>query len=255
MNRRLLALCVAAILFASATRGESPLNAVGAWPTANSGPGPAPQLKLNQLPVGKLLILGNSITIHNPAPGWPGNWGMAASDADKDYVHRLAAHITKATGGQPKWMSRNIADFERGHPTYDVAAGMKDELAFKPEVVIVAIGENVPPLGTDEAKTKYREAFVRLLDVLTKNSHPLIVVRSCFWANPEKDELMKQAAAQTGAIWVDVGALGGDPANAARSERKFEHDGIAGHPGDRGMQALADALWAAIQGRAASEKP
>ena len=54
---------------------------------------------------------------------------------------------------------------------------------------------------------------------------------------------MKQAAAQAGAIYVDVGALGRDPANAARSERKFEHEGVAGHPGDKGMQALANALF------------
>ncbi len=256
MNHRSVALCLAGVLLAPAVRAESPFNPAGAWPTANSGPGPAPDLKLNQLPLGKLLVLGKQHHDARPAPGigWTGDWGMAASSADKDFVHRLAAHIAEATGGQPKWMSRNIADFERGHPNYDIAAGMKDELAFQPDVVIVAIGENVPALGTDEAKAAYRDAFVRLLGVLKENSHPLIVVRSSFWPNAEKDEPMKQAAAQAGAIWVDVGALGRDPANAARSERKIEHDGVAGHPGDRGMQALADALWAAIERQAAGEK-
>ena len=65
---------------------------------------------------------------------------------------------------------------------------------------------------------------------------------------------MKQAATQTGAIYVDVSSLGGDPANAARSERNIDHAGVAGHPGDRGMQAIADALWKAIQ-QQAIEKP
>ncbi len=214
-------------------------------------------LKLKDLRVGRLLFLGNSITQHGPKPeiGWTGDWGMAASALDKDYVHVLAARIGKAAGGEPQVLARNIADFERGHPTYDIAAGMKEELAFRPDVVIVAIGENVPPLDTDEAKTEYRDAFVRLLNTLNENSHPVIFVRSCFWANPEKDELMKQAAAQAGATYIDVGALGRDPANAARSERTIEHAGVAGHPGDKGMQALADALFAAIERRAAGEKP
>ena len=53
-----------------------------------------------------------------------------------------------------------------------------------------------------------------------------------------------------GGTFVDISALGKVEANFARSEQKFEHAGVAGHPGDKGMQALADELWKAIQQRA-----
>ena len=46
-----------------------------------------------------------------PEIGWTGNWGMAASARDKDFVHQLLDRISKAAGGTPKVMIRNVADF------------------------------------------------------------------------------------------------------------------------------------------------
>jgi lysophospholipase L1-like esterase len=253
LQLRACALCLLILATTTTARSDSPLNpSANKWPTSAGGPKQAQDLKLKNLPVGKLVVLGNSITAHGPAPaiGWTGDWGMAASAADKDFVHLLAARLGKAAGGQVKFMARNIADFERGHADYDIAAGMKDELALKPDVVVVAIGENVPALASDEAKAKYAEAFDRLLSTLEANSHPAIFVRSQFWADATKDEIMKRVAEAHGAAFIDAGPFGRDPANAARSERQFSNDAVAGHPGDRGMQALADALFAAIEEKA-----
>ena len=58
--------------------------------------------------------------------------------------------------------------------------------------------------------------------------------------------LLRAAAKDADAIFVDVGDLGRDPANAARSERPYKHDGVAAHPGDRGMKSIADAIVAAL---------
>lgn len=209
--------------------------------------------RVGSLPAARVLFLGNSITLHGPLPsiGWSGNWGMAASSAEKDYVHLVAARIAKAAGASPELKVANIADFERQHDTYDVAAGLKAELEFNADIVVVAIGENVPALGSDAAKAKYAAAYARLLAELKKHGHPAIFVRSCFWPDPAKDEIMKQASVNAGVTFIDIAPLGRDESNAARSERKIDHAGVAGHPGDKGMQAIADAIWAAIQKQAA----
>ena len=58
---------------------------------------------------------------------------------------------------------------------------------------------------------------------------------------------MKKASTDAGVLFLDISQLGSDAANFARAERQIEHAGVAGHPGDKGMQALADALWNAIK--------
>jgi lysophospholipase L1-like esterase len=213
----------------------------------------ADDLRVDQLRVGKVLFLGNSITLHGPAEniGWKGNWGMAASSAEKDYVHLLLARIADAAHGKPTAMVRNIADFERQHPTYDIPARLKPELDFEADLIIVAIGENVPALKTPEAQAQYRTAFANLLAELRKHGHPTLIVRSCFWADGTKDDIMRQESATAAATWVDISALGKVEQNHGRAEHEWKHAGIGAHPGDRGMEAIAEALWTAIKQRAA----
>jgi len=196
----------------------------------------------------KLLFLGNSITLHGPAPaiGWSGNWGMAASAREKDYVHIVTRSLSGATGTAPEVMVKNIAEFERRYATYDVAGKLKDARAFGADLIIVAIGENVPKLDSQEAKVEFGNSFVKLLRDLKADHRPTMVVRSCFWPNQAKDQMLRQGCREVGGIFVDISSVGKDESNSARSERKFTHAGVAAHPGDKGMQAIANAILQAI---------
>lgn len=198
---------------------------------------------------GKVLFVGNSITLHGPsaAVGWTGNWGMAASAAEKDYVHLVVEAVAKRRGAPPDFKVVNVAEFERGFETYDLATKLKDVVEFQAETVIVAIGENVAALKTDEAKAKFKESMVRLLTLLKGNRPVALYVRSCFWANATKDALMKEACTAVGGVFVDISALDQDKANFAKAEREIAHAGVARHPGDKGMRGIADALIAAME--------
>lgn len=197
----------------------------------------------------KVLFLGNSITRHGPskAVDWSGNWGMAASAAEKDFVHLVTDALAAPKRRAPEIMVENIATFERQYATHDVEKMLEKYKDFGADLVIVAIGENVPPLKTDEAAAQFGDSLRRLLKGLKASGNPTIVVRSCFWANEAKDMVLMQVCDDVGGIFVDIGHLGKDEANYARSEREYSHKGVAAHPGDKGMKAIADAILKAVK--------
>lgn len=203
----------------------------------------------------KVLILGNSITKHGPKADidWSGNWGMAASAEAKDYVHLVTKALTEKSGAAPEVLVKNIADFERAYADYDFAAKQHEAADFHADLIILAIGENVPGLKTPEDKAKLQEAITKLLVTLKGDRKPVIIVRSCFWANAAKDEALRGACTAVGGLYADISTLGKDDANYARSERPFKHAGVANHPGDRGMAAIATALIQKLNGIAAGK--
>ncbi len=192
----------------------------------------------------KVLFLGNSITKHGPKADidWTGNWGMAASAETKDFVHLVTAALAAKSGEAPEVMVKNIADYERTYLDYNLKTGMKEAIDFQADLIVLAIGENVPRLATPEDVAKFQSSVTKLLTALKGDKQPTLLVRSCFWANASKDDALRQACAAVGGIFVDISALAKDEANYARAERPFKHSGVANHPGDTGMAAIATAI-------------
>jgi hypothetical protein len=172
---------------------------------------------------------------------------MAASSQEKDFVHIVARRVAEATGRAPDVRAVNIAEFERNGDTYDVERKLKDQLAFKADTIIIAIGENVPTLDSEDAKAKFKTSLVTLLRRFKSESGATIIVRSCFWPNANKDLVLRQACEEVGGVFVDISHISKNESAYARSERKFTHEGVGLHPGDRGMQAIADAITDAME--------
>lgn len=210
------------------------------------------ELRIGKLPVSKILFLGNSITLHGPSAkiGWAGNWGMAASAEEKDYVHVLLNRIAKAAGGNPQVMVKNIARFERTLTDYNLRRELKKELEFEPDIVIIALGENATSPKTDADRTRFSKAFLNLFSELKKQNSPVIFVRGQFWKANNKDKLIKSACEKTGGVFIDISEIGADESSFARAERKIKHAGVAAHPGDKGMLRMAEAFWHVIQKQA-----
>lgn len=211
--------------------------------------------KFGTLKADRILFLGNSLTLHGPKPEieWTGNWGMAASAQDKDYVHLLTAAVdartkgklllepTPVTGNEGVENILNIANIlERGYATYD-ASKIKKQLEWKADIVIVQCGENVPPKDFDPKA--FTKAFRALLDDLKTSSNPhIFVTGNILWGNPELDKIKRKACNEDSAhrTFVDITDYAKD----------IKANGPVGHPNDKGMKLIADNLFAGIEKKA-----
>ena len=202
----------------------------------------------------RVLFSGNSITRHGPNAqiGWTNDWGMAASCPEKDYVH-LTVRALEAHGHArpdhrivPLPLERGYADLS------NVCAQAVSAAAWKPDLVFIALGENAHSVTNDANEALCRQAY-RETTRIFREAGATVVLRAPFWPNERHRRLLSQVASETGAVYVDVGDLGGKKGMSAKG--LFWHDGVAMHPGDNGMIALADRLVTALYGHLAEVQP
>ena len=185
----------------------------------------------------KILVVGNSITRHGPKPdiGWTRDWGMAASAPEKDYVHLLYAKL-RAAGVEPYMMIRQASGWEIGYLNEDILDKFTEEHAFDADIVIYRLGENV------KKETKY--AFREKLEAFIHHICPRgkVIFTTCFWKNEIVDDGIRDLAAKRGEPCVDIQCE--DEAQTAIG--LFDHKGVAMHPGDKGMEMIAERIVQAV---------
>jgi hypothetical protein len=222
---------------------------------------------LGHIKADRLLVLGNSITLIPPSPkdGWPNNCGLAASVPEKDYIHIVAAGVDARSGGHmaltppdPAELAAdgsvvtsnanilNVADIiERQYATYTNEA-LQPQIDQKADVVLLQFGENVP--GETFEPGPFKAALQTLLAGLKASSDPHVFVTSLILGpRPEIDEIKQQVCDEDPShrVFVDISTFGADPANLASAEPFFT-GAIVGHPGDKGMSVIGEALLNAI---------
>lgn len=194
--------------------------------------------------VERVLILGNSITAHGPAPdiGWKGNWGMAASKEENDFVHLLEAKFkTKNKDVQVKYA--NIAStFEQKYWDFDKAALSKLTDEFSPDLIIVRLGENVPTGML--SKQSLEQGLRSLVDFISQKRSVRVCITTTFWENKAVSDIIKKTGAT--ARWKVVNLSGLSSKKGATATALFTNQSVGMHPSDKGMRLIADEIWKAV---------
>jgi len=190
----------------------------------------------------RVLFIGNSITLHGSAPkiGWTNVWGMAASSAENDFVHIVTRGIEAKTGRKADVRVRNVADFERTFKTWSAGPEIRELIDFDADYLVFAIGENVPELETEAERIAFRDAVKDFFaHFVHGRAKPHVVVRGVYFPSAWKDACLEHAASDLAFTFVKADF--GDQRGMDAWGRHW-HSGVARHPGDAGMAAIAGAI-------------
>ena len=184
----------------------------------------------------KVMFVGNSITLHGVLHeiGWHNAWGMAASSKEKDYVHRLE-QIILAKDPNASFCICQVADWERQYRNgSNVLSQYENARAFGADIILVRFIENCPSDGFDEVA--FKKELDTLLRYLDSTQNARIVITTGFWRHPG-DNALRAYAKENALPCVELGDLGED--DTMKAIGLFAHEGVANHPGDLGMQMIA----------------
>ena len=191
----------------------------------------------------KVLILGNSITWHPPGPdlNWFGNWGMAATAADKDFLSLLTKKI-KENNEQNEVLGRNVYPFERTYETIKLTE-FEDLKAFKADIIIIRFGENISE--TERAANPQLQVAVKaFVDYLADGRPVKVILTTPFWTNLGVNQNFLALSEKNRWPLIPLHDLG--LANENMALERFENISVGRHPGDLGMERIATRIWTAL---------
>lgn len=193
----------------------------------------------------RVLFLGNSITRHGPCPsiGWNYDWGMAASELSKDYVHCIMEKVAQK-GVKACYCIAHAGDWERQHNTDSPLELSHFDRAkeFAADIIVWRLLENCS--CADFNGLLYEARCKALLDHVNPKQSKHVIITTSFWKHPG-DPSSRAVAAQRDYPLVELGHLG--ELDEMKALGLFAHEGVANHPGDRGMRAIADAIWTVME--------
>lgn len=202
------------------------------------------------------LAIGNSITKHGTCDYWWNEIGMAASSTDKDYFHLVTKQLQSKQSVVQSYAFNGYAWEVQTNDRSEVLSLWDGMLNEDVDLVTIQLSENISDLSTFQSDFK---EMVEYVDDRCPNAE--IIVIDDFWSD-EKSELKKATVDKLNnegrdVDWVDLSEIRGKSEYQAGmgtivydfdgNGHTIEHDGVAAHPGDKGMEYYAEKIIEKLQ--------
>ena len=191
----------------------------------------------------KVLFVGNSITRHEPNEeiGWLHDWGMAASDIAKDYVHVTIDLIEKKLGRPVNYCIVHLSRWEKNYWDDSILSDFKDARDYAADIVVLRIGENCFGVRENLDQIDLFPHFNKMANYFVSNPNAQVVLTSLFWTFPPVDRVIERVwEANPRFSRVEIRDLGSR--EDTRAIHEYRHKGVADHPNDYGMRIIAERI-------------
>lgn len=159
---------------------------------------------------------------------------MAASAAEKDYVHLIINEIVKSKPDAGFCICQ-VAEWERNYENGgDIYPKFKAAQDFSADIIIMRCIENCPSEGFKPEI--FNREYKALIDYLNSENKAQIILTTGFWKHIGDNEIRRIAKERAYKI-AELGEYGEN--DAMKAIGLFEHSGVANPPGDLGRRIIA----------------
>lgn len=199
------------------------------------------------------LAIGNSITLHPIVNYWWAEDGMAATSPEKDYFHIVSSNLNEIYRANVVAYAYNYAVWEtQAHDRAETFELLDEYLSSKIDLVTVQLSENCSDLMT--FSSDFKDLLEHIKDKCGDDVQ--IIVIDDFW-DADRGKIKKKVCDEIGISFVDLSDIRGDENYMAGmgttvygsdgTKHVIEHEGVAQHPGDKGMNLIAERVLKLIE--------
>ena len=184
----------------------------------------------------KIAFIGNSITFPPlPEIGWHNSNGIAATNKESDYAHRLLRLLN--IDEQDAFIG-NFAELERQEsPSLEIQETIGKLLSLAPHIIIIQLGDNV---GDDAQLAFFKQNLNWIFqEARASRITQKMLVLSTWWRSSSKDLAIKSVADENGVNFCFIGDIFDSKLNEDRRVKEYHHSGVDNHPRDWAMNQIA----------------
>jgi hypothetical protein len=176
---------------------------------------------------------------------------MAASVPEKDYVHLIEAGLKKHEGKVTSHVYNFCAWETSASDRAETLMQLDVFLSDKIDLITIQLGENAGDVSTYESDFEELIAYIQ-----EKAPKASIYIVGDFWSYEDRDEQKETAAESMKIPYISLSeikdnkdyqvGLGTTVYGDDGESHVVEHNGVAKHPGDKGMAYIAEEVLRAI---------